>query len=717
MRFEKNSFKKKQKKGEIFDFFFGVKFKKMGMENGESCIKKILRSLCLSHGWTYGVFWRFDPRNHMMLTMEDGYCEGHAANLMESMLVQLHMLGEGIIGEVALEGKQRWMLAYSSKEILEDSQFGFQFSCGIKTIAVIPIEMRGVVQFGSTKEIFEAQEFLDQARKCLQDQSLDESGQNRLSASVIASQNPFFDDVSTSWGNGIENSLLFDSLHFPGDLITDPSSGSLVKDAVDVFTEHFEPAHFPASLLETCQTDDFSQWLADSSKLCVSGLDLEAMLSDDMSSDLGGSNNIFSNIQGSQSACSSQSSLTHNVLDSCKEGKPSVVGANNNELLTEFGIDLGSRELGDVINTVEDKINPWPIDTGMRFSECISEVVGGRGHSIAAPKKGLFSELGLEHLLKDGSTIKSCIEDQWPSSKKRRVEAYEMVNDQIQQTYHSWGVKSMQPSSTSVQMQDFGSLKECMEKAQSSYSIDAKSCISSVNAKMRKTEEPPKASKKRARPGESTRPRPKDRQLIADRIKDLRDLIPNGAKLSIDALLGRTIKHMLFLQNLNKHGDKLKQADEPKLIDQNNGLIQKGSSASISSGGSGRGATWAYEVGGSNLLCPIIVEDLNEPGQMLIEMLCEERGYFLEIADIIRGFGLTILKGVMESRNDKIWAHFIVEGNKHVTRMDVFVSLMHLLQGTNTSEVVNTACEPTNIVSDAAPLWGNFQQHMVPLPI
>lgn len=30
-----------------------------------------------------------------MLTMEDGYCEGHAANLMESMLVQLHMLGEG----------------------------------------------------------------------------------------------------------------------------------------------------------------------------------------------------------------------------------------------------------------------------------------------------------------------------------------------------------------------------------------------------------------------------------------------------------------------------------------------------------------------------------------------------------------------------------------------------------------------------------------------
>jgi hypothetical protein len=102
------------------------------------------------------------------------------------------------------------------------------------------------------------------------------------------------------------------------------------------------------------------------------------------------------------------------------------------------------------------------------------------------------------------------------------------------------------------------------------------------------------------------------------------------------------------------------------------------------------GATWAYEVGSQSMVCPIIVEDLNTPRQMLIEvmmvlcryikffgsnfhhlynlfawlflqMLCEERGFFLEIADLIRGLGLTILKGVMESHNDKIWARFIVE--------------------------------------------------------
>lgn len=46
---------------------------------------------------------------------------------------------------------------------------------------------------------------------------------------------------------------------------------------------------------------------------------------------------------------------------------------------------------------------------------------------------------------------------------------------------------------------------------------------------------------------------------------------------------------------------------------------------------------------------------------MFLQMLCEERGLFLEIADFIRGLGLTILKGVMETRNDKIWARFAVE--------------------------------------------------------
>lgn len=52
-------------------------------------------------------------------------------------------------------------------------------------------------------------------------------------------------------------------------------------------------------------------------------------------------------------------------------------------------------------------------------------------------------------------------------------------------------------------------------------------------------------------------------------------------------------------------------------------------------------------------------------------MLCEDTEFFFEIADVIRGFGLNIWKGVMERREDKIWARFIVEVTKKVTSFEL----------------------------------------------
>ncbi|KAA8549964.1 hypothetical protein F0562_001628 [Nyssa sinensis] len=188
----------------------------------------------------------------------------------------------------------------------------------------------------------------------------------------------------------------------------------------------------------------------------------------------------------------------------------------------------------------------------------------------------------------------------------------------------------------------------------------------------KRPDEVSKSNRKRLKPGENPRPRPKDRQMIQDRVKELREIVPNGAKCSIDALLERTIKHMLFLQSVTKHADKIKQTGDSKIISKEGGLLLKDNFEG--------GATWAYEVGSQSMVCPIIVEDLNPPRQMLVEMLCEERGLFLEIADIIRGLGLTILKGVMETRNDKIWARFAVEANRDVTRMEIFLSLVRILE-------------------------------------
>jgi hypothetical protein len=96
----------------------------------------------------------------------------------------------------------------------------------------------------------------------------------------------------------------------------------------------------------------------------------------------------------------------------------------------------------------------------------------------------------------------------------------------------------------------------------------------------------------------------------------------------------------------------------------------------------GGGATWAFEVGSKSMVCPIVVEDINPPRIFQVEMLCEQRGFFLEIADWIRSLGLTILKGVIETRVDKIWARFTVEASRDVTRMEIFMQLVNILEQT-----------------------------------
>ncbi|XP_076960989.1 transcription factor EMB1444-like [Bidens hawaiensis] len=191
---------------------------------------------------------------------------------------------------------------------------------------------------------------------------------------------------------------------------------------------------------------------------------------------------------------------------------------------------------------------------------------------------------------------------------------------------------------------------------------------------LERSQERANAPKKRAKPGESNRPRPRDRQLIQDRIKELRELVPNGSKCSIDSLLERTIKHMLFMQSVTKHADKIDKYAELKLLGNKNGI--QGSSNHE------QGSSWAMEVGNHMKACPVTVENIGTNGQMLVEMECEEDVHFLEIADAIRSLGLTILKGVTEPDGDKTRMCFVVEGqnNRNVHRMDILWLLVQILQ-------------------------------------
>ncbi|XP_042475074.1 transcription factor LHW-like isoform X2 [Macadamia integrifolia] len=341
---------------------------------------------------------------------------------------------------------------------------------------------------------------------------------------------------------------------------------------------------------------------------------------------------------------------------------------------------------------------------GTDASMCLTQMDAGRDFyaiNDGISESGIFSEAGTDHLLdavvsKAHSTSKQNSDDDMScNTTVTRKSSSSVISDAP--TYGSASVSDqmkvdmfgLPPPLSKVEMARSSSFKSgCsvdnvggsqinpIYRSQISLWMEdghnLKQENSTTTANSKKPDETSKTNRKRLRPGESPRPRPKDRQMIQDRVKELREIVPNGAKCSIDALLERTIKHMLFLQSVTKHADKLKQSGESKFINKEAGLLLKDNFEG--------GATWAYEVGSQSMIYPIVVEDLNTPRQMLVEMLCEERGFFLEIADIIRGLGLTILKGIMEARNDKVWAHFAVEANRDVTRMEIFLSLVHLLE-------------------------------------
>ncbi|XP_020704553.1 uncharacterized protein LOC110115619 isoform X1 [Dendrobium catenatum] len=168
------------------------------------------------------------------------------------------------------------------------------------------------------------------------------------------------------------------------------------------------------------------------------------------------------------------------------------------------------------------------------------------------------------------------------------------------------------------------------------------------------------------------RPRPRDRQLIQDRIRELRELIPNASKCSIDALLEQTVKHMIFLQSVPTHADKLSQSTRSKVGEKD--LNFHGTQVTEN------GASWACKVGTTWKPFPLVVENLDQPDQMLVEMQCRNHGLFLDIAQAIKRLGLTILRGILESRLEQLWAHFIIEIPKGFQRMDIVWPLMQLLQ-------------------------------------
>ncbi|KVH95276.1 Myc-type, basic helix-loop-helix (bHLH) domain-containing protein [Cynara cardunculus var. scolymus] len=659
----------------------------------------------------------------LLLTMQDAHFEEEIQGLIDDLLLQAPMFGGGLIGEAAFTKKHLWMssednyIAHNSSGSIwdmfrDDSKFCSQFSSGIKTIAAIPVEPQGVVQFGSTKKILERTEFIDQTKRMFHeivngDGPAISSSSNGLFASLISSEEgcPFSVGSSSAFpphpfSFGSEPQTLFlDNNQSTTQFVGVGNDGAAPWSTASSLTSFKEPFLSESRGLETWNT------LSVQSKSPFPSTNTHQDLFD-LPTDFGIPDEFFQtgdfNIAQWYPQSPGQSTVTlgnltpNDHLLSQATGFLPISSDEGGKSLTISGIDVdlfgSSGDLGDIVTPVinENHLGFDSYNSGHISVSKSTKNVDNHDSATLGQKKGLFSNLGIKELLEGISATSntastSCIEDQVSSAAKRRKTGNSV-----------WETSSLQPvvynkslkSEPGIWMSD-------------AYSMDGSSTI--LQAK--KQVESPKPTKKKAKPG--TRPRPKDRQMILDRMAELRELIPNGEKMSIDCLLDRTIKHMLFLQSVTKHADRIKQADEPK----HNGVIPN----NYSNDPSNNGVTWACELGNQTMICPLIVEDLSTPGQMLIEMLCEEHGFFLEIVDIIQGFGLTILKGVMEARDEKIWARFIVEAEakRHVTRHEIFAALVQLLQtmGSNDNHL------DKNVMQTGTSILNNFQPSGIQLPV
>lgn len=751
----------------------------------DSMVKETLKSLCRSHGWSYGVFWGFDQRNSLLLTLQDAYYEEQMGSVIDEMLLQVHILGGGIIGQAAFTKKHKWMFSEANHEkqipigssnnsnlFLDDNEFEQQFSTGIKTTAVISVERLGVLQFGSTNKLPERACFVDQARKLFQGiggsptssicenlhfvnsnvlptanseslmkescfledllQSVTCNAENQIMNSDVAttflSENQFqnlnqFNYYSSLIDTQLQQGMFpsedfFTSSHgFQDSCLTstweDLPSDMSIQDFDYVLStgpNHFEyGAGATQSFHESAAFGSLGGFGVFANEDKTTKQYCTTLLNQDTTGPLNG---YIVQCPVNQRNDGAVSTINDNILDTM--GIISASAGLNEQL--RFNIDSDASvsiqsSITNAFETVEkancSNMSPFEKMTnlvGVKHESkklCnwgdVSNPVASTSNSgwtcsnasdlRSSPANRLFSKLGLDQFL-DGALSSSCSfagsvsDDQLSGiNKRRRIGSSSGCNYLVNPPGFSSfdkNTKLEQPECGLDRTSNLEAKSEAVTKLDASTLIGDRCSINVCNTilPVKGNEKSSKPAKKKAKQG--TRPIPKDRQLIYERLSELRGLIPNGEKMSIDRLLHRTVKHLLFLKGVTKHAEGLKKTE---------GL--KDSKTRLNSKSNANGVTWACEIGDQTIVCPLIVEDLSTPGQMLIEILCNEQGFFLEMVDVIRGFGLNILKGVMESRETKMWAHFVVEaeGNRLVTRHEIFSSLVQLLHLTSASEV------------------------------
>ncbi|GER25396.1 transcription factor-related family protein [Striga asiatica] len=645
-------------------------------------LKEALKTLCGVNQWSYAVFWKIGCQNPKLLIWEECYyetasCSGLAGDLnpdnsfhdysaswvssetcnlqssvragnkihllVNKMMIdnQVNVFGEGLVGRVAFTGNHQWVLAENYYREAQPSEVQkelcLQFAAGMQTVAVIPVLPHGVVQFGSSLNIMENMGFVNDVTSLL----LQLGYLNELPKEHTL--------------NTVNPPCSFDSLNY----ISNSAEPSMIDSQTSYYlTPSQNGVHHHLKFTQPMKLDISSSIQSKNVVAKAEVIPSNPQMWSTLYYSDGGNINL-KNPSFSELKNSSFSKPETNTGTKIVKSQSSVIKREIENNAGQQALNIRLPQYNELINVgSEEKHNSRDDDLfdvlGADFKNKLFSKSWNNESSSDFPtitnsransESGIFSSTSSDHLLEAvvskihhpvkwgfdesvscATTFTNISGSSGPSSCSLPYGRFG-ISDRVK------GESGAYSQGSSIYGSQLSSWIGSDQKGKQANSV-------STGYSKKTDDGSGKMGRKRLKPGENPRPRPKDRQMIQDRVKELREIVPNGAKI----------------------------------ISKNGGLVLKDNFEG--------GATWAYEVCSQSMVCPIIVEDLNQPRQMLVEMLCEERGLFLEIADIIRGLGLTILKGVMETRKDKIWARFAVEANRDVTRMEIFISLVRLLEQT-----------------------------------
>lgn len=442
-------------------------------------------------------------------------------------------------------------------------------NCVLQTIVAIPVKPFGVAQFGSRKKVLETMDFLDQTQSLLEEigevgllngsensvLSMDftSEGIDGLLASFSAENSCDWNLRSTNDENykdlrevfsseervtslEFEENSCFDSLlqQFVSETMAQEVSfreniqSSMVNVATEadlpsssntlngIISNSLEPVDMLEEFLKFGSVDDLCEWFdpsPDETTICKTMIQLENTLSEPVE---------FNPTRSDPGLAEKETSV--------------VIHSSENDFLDNTEFDLGSDQGSELWGNLLTPMVNASCNDNIAFSECVSEL--NTGTPTDNTRKRLFAELGLEELLRGEANYNSPFsssnfENELSANKKQMVEFSPTKRTQVHFASLT-GSNLMHPVSDLAESNSVLTKKDTFSKLQVAISVNDRNRINvkrAVPAHAKRPEQPAKHTKKKAKPGESTR-RPKDRQQIQDCIKELRGIIPHGGKVN-----------------------------------------------------------------------------------------------------------------------------------------------------------------------------------------